>query len=106
MKNVIKKGVLTGLGVAFVTHRKFDELLTDFAKRNNLSKGECERLAKDLIKHSKSTVDDVVKELNSHVSKVLGSKEFSVSVSFGKANKKHDGKHSGKSKKNKKNKKF
>lgn len=65
MIEILKKTLLTGLGLAVVTKEKLEELGKELAEEAKLTKQEGEKLVKDLLKRS----EDAKKELNSKVEK-------------------------------------
>ena len=75
MSDLIKKTILTGLGIASLTKEKAERLVKDLIKEGDVSEGEGSKLIKELLKkvedNKKSmekkiekTVCDVLKKLN------------------------------------------
>lgn len=75
MDNLIKKTILTGLGIASLTKEKAEKLVKDLIKEGEVSKGEGSKLVKELLekvdtnkkaveKQVENTVKNVLKKLN------------------------------------------
>ena len=75
MSDLIKKTILTGLGIASLTKEKAEKLVKDLVKEGEVSEGEGSKLVKDLLekvennkksmeKKIEKTVCDVLKKLN------------------------------------------
>jgi polyhydroxyalkanoate synthesis regulator phasin len=67
MLNLIKKTMLTGVGLAGLTKNKVERLAKDLAKRGKLSEKEGEKLVDDLLKKS----EKARKDLEEQIEKVL-----------------------------------
>ncbi len=75
MSNLIKKTILTGLGLASLTKEKAEKITNDLIKEGEVSKSEGAKLVKELLekaednqktieKHVEKTVHGVLKKLN------------------------------------------
>ncbi|MCK5320746.1 phasin family protein [Candidatus Parcubacteria bacterium] len=75
MTDLIKKTILTGLGIASLTKEKAEKLVKDLIKEGEVSEGEGSKLVKELLekmednkkameKKIEKTVCDVLKKLN------------------------------------------
>ncbi len=54
MKDILKKGIYTGLGFALATKDKIDEIVEDVKKESDISEKEGEILYKKLVEKSES----------------------------------------------------
>ncbi len=75
MSSLIKKTILTGLGLVSLTKEKAENLVKDLVKEGEVSEGEGSKLVKELLekvednkkimeKKVENTVCDVLKKLN------------------------------------------
>jgi len=75
MSDLIKKTILTGLGIASLTKEKAESLVKDLIKEGEVSEGEGPKLVKELLekmednkktmeKKIEKTVCDVLKKMN------------------------------------------
>ncbi|MCK5509194.1 MAG: hypothetical protein KAI50_11835 [Desulfobacterales bacterium] len=63
MFDIIKKVMLTGVGLAAMTKDKVEELAGDLAKKGKLSEKEGKKLVDDLLKKSEKAKDDLEKDI-------------------------------------------
>ncbi|MBW2741325.1 MAG: hypothetical protein JRE64_21340 [Deltaproteobacteria bacterium] len=63
MFDIIKKVMLTGVGLAAMTKDKVEELARDFAKKGKLTEKEGEELVDDLLKKSEKAKEDLEKNI-------------------------------------------
>jgi len=75
MSDLIKKTILTGLGIASLTKEKAEKLVKDLVKEGEVSEGEGSKLVKELLekvennkkaieKQTEKIVHNVLKKLN------------------------------------------
>ncbi len=75
MSDLIKKTILTGLGIASLTKEKVEKLVKDLIKEGEVSEGEGSKLVKELLekvennkkaieKQTEKIVHNVLKKLN------------------------------------------
>jgi polyhydroxyalkanoate synthesis regulator phasin len=67
MKELLKNIIYTGVGAAFLTRDKLDEIRKELVERGNLTKEEGKEFVEDLIKKSDNTRDQLEKWLNRQV---------------------------------------
>ncbi len=63
MNEIIKKTLLTGLGLAFLTKEKINELTKEFVEKGKLSQQEGEKLYNDLLAKAEESKEDVKKQI-------------------------------------------
>jgi len=71
MFDLIKKTMLTGVGLATMTIEKVEELAKDLTKKGELSEKEGKELLDDLLERSKQAKKDLDKKMEDVVTKVL-----------------------------------
>ena len=71
MFDLIKKTMLTGVGLAAVTKEKVEELAKDLTEKGELSEREGKKLLDDLLKRSKQAKEDLDEKIENVVMKVL-----------------------------------
>ena len=59
MKELLKNMIYTGVGAAFLTRDKLDEIRKDLVDRGNLTKEEGKEFVEDLLKKSNSARDQL-----------------------------------------------
>lgn len=67
MKDLLKKTILTGIGIASMTKDKIEDIATKIAEQSKLSKEEGEKFVKDILKES----DNAKKNLETQVDKLV-----------------------------------
>ena len=67
MKDLLKNMIYTGVGAAFLTRDKLDEIRKDLVERGNLTKEEGKEFVEDLLKKSDSARDQLEVWLNRQV---------------------------------------
>ncbi len=72
MTDVIKKAILTGVGLASLTADKIKETVDELKEKGNLSEKEGRELAENLLKQSDQTQKDLEKRVQKEIAKVLG----------------------------------
>jgi len=76
MLDLIKKAVLTGIGVASLTKEKVEEIAKDFAEKGKMSEQEGEKFVADLLKKSEESRQALMKQ----VEKMVGSAVDSMNL--------------------------
>ena len=71
MDNLIKKTILTGLGIASLTKEKAEKLVKDLIKEGEVSEGEGSKLVKELLKKAEDNKNAVEKQMEKTVHNVL-----------------------------------
>ena len=71
MFDIIKKIMLTGVGLAAMTKDKVEELAGDLAKKGKLSEKEGKKLVDDLLKTSEKAKDDLEKDIEKMVKNTM-----------------------------------
>jgi len=72
MIELLKKAMTAGLGLAFVTKDKIEELGREAMERGNLSEQDAKAFIDDLLKRSKETRQKVKREIEKVVRETLG----------------------------------
>ena len=67
MKELLKNMLYTGVGAAFLTRDKLDEIRKDLVERGNMTKEEGKEFVEDLLKKSNSARDQLENWLNRQV---------------------------------------
>jgi polyhydroxyalkanoate synthesis regulator phasin len=67
MKELLKNMLYTGVGAAFLTRDKLDEIRKELVERGNLTKEEGKEFVEDLLKKSNSARDQLELWLNRKV---------------------------------------
>ena len=75
MFELLKKGMLAGLGAAVLTRDKIREATRTFVEEGKLSTGEAEKLAEELIKSGEREWEEAGSKLQSSLGKVSESLE-------------------------------
>ena len=71
MIDLLKKGILTGIGIGLMTKDKIEDYVKKAAKEAKLTEDESRKLADELLKHSEETKQQVDKKINDEVKKVV-----------------------------------
>jgi polyhydroxyalkanoate synthesis regulator phasin len=71
MFDLIKKTMLTGVGLAAMTREKAEELAKELIKKGELSEKEGKELVDDLLKKSEQAKKDLEKKMKDMVKKAL-----------------------------------
>ena len=72
MLELIKKTMLTGVGMAVMTKDKVEELARELAKEGNIPEKEGKELVDELLKKSEQAKKDLETNMEGIVQKVLG----------------------------------
>jgi polyhydroxyalkanoate synthesis regulator phasin len=73
MLELIKKALMTGVGMAAMTKEKIEELAHDIAKKSKLSEKEGKKLIDDLLERSQTAKKDLESFIEKTVKKVMKS---------------------------------
>ena len=71
MIDLLKKGILTGIGIGLMTKDKIEDYVKKAAKEAKLTEDESRKLADELLKHSEETKQQIDKKINDEVKKVV-----------------------------------
>lgn len=71
MIELIKKAMLTGLGVASLTKEKIEEIGRDFIDQGKLSQQEGEKLMEDLRTRADESKQEIKKQIEERVDEIL-----------------------------------
>lgn len=71
MIELIKKAMLTGLGMASLTKEKIEEIGRDFIDQGKLSQQEGEKLMEDLRARVEESKEEIKKQIEERVEEVL-----------------------------------
>ena len=63
MNELIKKTLLTGLGLAFLTKEKIEEMTKEFIEKGKLSEQEGKKLYDELLEKAEESKEDVKKQI-------------------------------------------
>ena len=72
MIDLIKKAVLTGIGVASLTKEKIEEVSKEFIEKGKLSEDEGEKLVADMLKRAEDSRNSLEKQIKKNVDTTLG----------------------------------
>ncbi len=73
MLDLMKKAVLTGIGVASLTKEKVEEIAKDFAEKGKMSEQEGEKFVSDLLKKSEESRQALMAQVEKMVGTAVGS---------------------------------
>ncbi len=71
MIDLLKKGMLAGLGATVTTKEKVESLLNDLVEKGKLSRDDAKHTADKIIEESRKEFDDVKDELNKRFVELL-----------------------------------
>lgn len=71
MIDLVKKTLLTGVGVASLTKEKFEEIAKDFVEKGKMTEQEGKTFVDDLVTRSEESRAEFQKQVESRVQKVL-----------------------------------
>lgn len=71
MIDLLKKGILTGIGIGLMTKEKVKEFAKKTANEANMTEEEARKLADELLKQSDDTKQQIEKKINDEVNKVV-----------------------------------
>ncbi len=88
MFDLIKRTMLTGVGLAAMTKDKVEELAEELTKEGELSEKEAKELVEDLLKRSKQAKKDLNKKMEDVVTKVLKKMDVATKKEIARLDKK------------------
>ena len=71
MDNLIKKTILTGLGIASLTKEKAEKLVNNLVKEGEVSQGEGSKLIKELLEKAESNKKAIEKQVEGALKNAL-----------------------------------
>ena len=71
MNELIKKTLLTGLGLAFLTKEKIEEMSKEFTEKGKLSEQEGKKLYDELLEKAEESKEDVKKQIETITKKSM-----------------------------------
>jgi polyhydroxyalkanoate synthesis regulator phasin len=71
MFEIIKKGMLTGLGIALITKERLDKKMKNLVKEGKLSQAEAEQMLNDLLKSGEDYWDELEVKIKENVRESL-----------------------------------
>ena len=71
MEQLLKKLILSGIGVLALTQEKIEELVDDLAKKGEIAWGEKEGLLAELIEKGKKQREEVERKIKKRVEEVI-----------------------------------
>ena len=71
MIDLLKKGILTGIGIGLMTKDKVEEYAKKAAREAKLTKEESRKFADELLKRSEETKQQIEEKINDQVKKVI-----------------------------------
>ena len=78
MFDLIKKTMLTGIGLAAMTKDKVEEMVKDLTEKGEISEKEGKEFLDDLLKKSEQTRKDLEIKMEGMVHKVLGKMDLAI----------------------------
>jgi len=72
MIDLIKKSMLTGIGVAILTKDKIEEIAQDFVDRGKLSEKEGEKIVQEMLDKTEESKKELKKQTNQMIETALG----------------------------------
>jgi polyhydroxyalkanoate synthesis regulator phasin len=72
MFNLVKKTLLTGVGVAALTKEKLEEIAKDFVEKGKMTEQEGRTLVDDLVTRSEESRAELQKQIEGKVECILG----------------------------------
>lgn len=73
MIDLVKKSMLTGLGLASLTKDKIEEIVSDFVEKGKMTEQEGRKLAEDLLARSDESREELKAQIEDGVQKALDS---------------------------------
>ncbi|MEA1963068.1 MAG: phasin family protein [Patescibacteria group bacterium] len=71
MDNLVKKTILTGLGIASLTKEKAEKLVKDLVKEGEVSEGEGSKFVKELLEKAEDNKKTIEKQVEKTVHGIL-----------------------------------
>jgi polyhydroxyalkanoate synthesis regulator phasin len=76
MIDLVKKAMLTGIGVASLTKDKIEEIAKEFARQGKLSEQEGEKLVREMVSKTEESKQDLKKQINDLIEATLAKTQF------------------------------
>jgi polyhydroxyalkanoate synthesis regulator phasin len=71
MIDLLKKGILTGIGIGLITKDKIEDYAKKAAKEAKLTQEEGRKFADELLKQSEETKQQIEEKINDQVKKII-----------------------------------
>ena len=71
MVNLLKKGLMLGLGITAITKETIERTVKDLEKKGEVNTREGKKMVKDLLNKSKKQSEEIMKVVDDRVKKVL-----------------------------------
>lgn len=71
MKELIKKTMMTGIGLAAVSKEKIEELVKEMIEKGNMTEQEGSKLVQEMVGYAEKTKGDLEKQVDKYIEKAL-----------------------------------
>lgn len=71
MIDLVKKSMLTGLGIASITKDKIEEIAKDLIKQGDMSEQEGRKFVEEMMSYAETTKKDIEKYIDNAVKKTI-----------------------------------
>ena len=71
MIDLVKKAMLTGIGVASLTKDKIEEIAKEFTQKGKLSEQEGEKLVREMVAKTEESKEELKKQIDSMIETAL-----------------------------------
>ncbi|WP_457575627.1 phasin family protein [Desulfomarina sp.] len=76
MIDLVKKAMLTGIGVASLTKDKIEDIAKEFAQKGKLSEQEGEKLVREMVTKTEESKEELKKQINTMIETTLAKTQF------------------------------
>ncbi len=76
MIDLVKKAMLTGIGVASLTKDKIEDIAKEFSQKGKLSEQEGEKLVREMVTKSEESKEELKKQINTLIETALAKTRF------------------------------
>ncbi len=76
MIDLVKKAMLTGIGVASLTKDKIEDIAKEFSQKGKLSEQEGEKLVREMVTKSEESKEELKKQINTLIETALAKTQF------------------------------
>jgi polyhydroxyalkanoate synthesis regulator phasin len=76
MIDLVKKAMLTGIGVASLTKDKIEDIAKEFAQKGKLSEQEGEKLVREMVTKTEESKEELKKQINTMIETALAKTQF------------------------------
>jgi polyhydroxyalkanoate synthesis regulator phasin len=90
MKDLFKKGILTGIGIGLMTKEKVQDFAKKAAEEAKLTKEEGRKFTDELLKQSEETKQQIEEKINHQVKMVIDKLGVATQEDLGKIQKRLD----------------